>query len=136
MRKEDYERKNGINKPTRKQATVGKDSAVFRGYININLSPEQKEGYVLWASSASFWDALEHQVGDGINISLKREKGGEGFLATATQRRDDSPNAGLCVTARGRDAATAWGRVLFTLTILSKGDRWEDIQPMADPDRW
>lgn len=136
MRKDDYERKNGVNKPTRKQGEVGKDNAEFRGYINVNLSDEEKARYSAWGQSASVWEALEFQVADGVNLSLKREKGGESFLASATQRRADSPNAGLCVTARGRDAATAWGRVLFILTILSKAERWEDTQPMADPDRW
>lgn len=134
--KGDYARKNGVDKPTRKQGAVGKDNAEFRGYINVNLSDEQKEYYLAWSESASFWESLDAFVTDGVNIALRREKGGESFLASATQRREDSPNAGLCVTARGRDPATAFGRVLFILTYLGRSERWEDVQPLADPDRW
>jgi hypothetical protein len=75
-------------------------------------------------------------VGDGVNLSLKLDPKGGGFLASATQRRADSPNAGLVVTARGRDAATAWGRCLFCLALLGHKERWEDTQPLANPDRW
>lgn len=136
MRKDDYARKNGVDKPVRKQGSVGKDNAEFRGYINLNLSADQKAQYPAWFAGSSPWEALEAFVGDGVNIALKREKGGEGFLASATHRREDSPNAGLCVTARGRDAATAFGRVLYCLTLLGHSERWEDLQPMADPERW
>src|SRR3954462_12338537 len=137
MAKGSYGSQNGVDKPTRKQDKVGSlDGADFRGYINLNLSDEQKEAYVLWAASGSFWEALEYNTGAGVNLSLKRDAKGGGFLASATQRDSNSPNAGLCVTARGKDATTAWGRVLYCLTILNRKARWEDTQPLANPDRW
>lgn len=134
--KGDYARKNGVDKPPRKQGGMDKDNAEFRGYINVQLSDEQKAAYPQWSESASFWDVLDAQVSDGVNIALRREKGGEAFLASATQRRVDSVNAGLCVTARGRDAASAFGRVLFILAFLGHRESWEATQPIADPDRW
>lgn len=137
MKKGTYGSQNGVDKPPRKQgAMAGKYDAAFRGYINLNLTDEQKATYDAWASGASLWEALEFHVADGVNISLKIDPKGGGFLASATQRREDSPNGGLVVTARGRDAATAWGRVLFCLTVLSHAERWEDVQPLANPDRW
>lgn len=132
-----YEDRNGKDKPARKQSEVGNAyDAAFRGYINLNLSDEQKEAYVKWAESASFWEALEFHTADGVNLSLKVEPKSGGFLASATQRRAGSPNAGLVVTARGKDASTAFGRVLYCLTVLSRKEKWEDTQPLADPDRW
>ena len=124
-------------RPAKKSGQVGtKYDAEFRGYINLNLSDEQKSLYEAWSTSAHYWATLEAQVEDGVNLSLKLDPKGGGFLASATQRRADSPNAGLVVTARGRDASTAWGRVIFCLAILSEQEKWEYTQPVADPDRW
>lgn len=128
---------DGTNKPARQSSKVGAlDNAEFRGYINLDLTDEQKRLYSAWAASEAFWAALEGFVEAGVNISLKRERKTGGFMASATQRDPDSPNAGLCVTARGKDAATAWGRVLYCLTLLSHKEKWEDTQRMSDPDRW
>ena len=128
---------DGSNKPTRKPGAVGGGmDAAFRGYINLQLSADQKAAYDEWSGSASLWEALEGFCADGVNLSLKLDPRNEGYLASATQRRAASPNAGLVVTARARDAGTALGRLLFTLTVLSHAERWEDMQPIADPDRW
>lgn len=132
----DYANKNGKDKPARKQVPVDKDNADFRGYINLNLSDEQKQHFDVWRESAAPFDTLDAFVADGVNLALRREKGGESFLASATQRRVDSVNAGLCVTARGRDPWTALSRLLFVLTTLGIRDSWESKQPIANPDRW
>ena len=133
-------RKGDTDGPQRSPSKQGKvdalDNAEFRGYVNLNLSEDEKERYPAWAASGAYWEALEGFTEAGVNLSLKRERKTGGFLASGTQRAADSPNAGLCVTARGRDASTALGRLLFCLTILSKKERWEDTQPLANPDRW
>lgn len=135
--KRSYEEKNGKQKPDHKPGKVGEQyDAPFRGYINLQLSPEQKETYDAWASSESFWQWLQSSVEEGVNLSLKLDPKGTGYLASATQRRVSSPNAGLVVTARAGDAAKALGRCLFCLAILSHSERWEDLVPLADPDRW
>lgn len=113
-----------------------KDDAAFRGYINLSLSDEEKAAWSVWSVTADVWDCLVAQVASGINVSVKREKGGENFVASATQRDATSPNAGLVVTARGRDAGIAFTRVLYCLVVLSRQESWEATQPMADPDRW
>ncbi len=128
---------DGENKSAGKRKSVGAlDNADFRGYINLDLSDDQKERYLAWAQSEAYWQALEGFTDQGVNLSLKRERKTGGFLASATQRDPDSPNAGLCVTARGKEAAVALGRVLYILTILSRKERWEETQPLANPDRW
>lgn len=113
-----------------------KDNAEFRGYINLSLSDAEKAAWLAWSVTPDVWDCLIAQVAQGINISVKREKGGESFVGSATQRDATSLNAGLVVTARGRDAGVALTRVLYCLVVLSRAERWEDTQPVADPDRW
>jgi hypothetical protein len=132
-----YADKNGKERPAKNSGKVGKGyDAPFRGYINLNLSDEQKDAWLKWSESQSFWDALAHHVADGVNLAVKVDPKGTGFLSSATQRREDSPNAGLVVTARGRDAAVALSRCVYCLVVLGHKDRWEETQPLADPDRW
>lgn len=132
-----YEDKNGKDRKPRKQiAAEGGYDAPFRGYVNVNLSDEQKAGYEVWATSASPWEVFGAVVADGVHLAVKKDPKGAGFLASATQRREDSPNAGLVATARAKEPTLAWGRLLFILAFLGHSERWEDIQPIADPDRW
>lgn len=132
-----YGDRKGKNKPASERRGVGESyEAPFVGYINVTLSDDQKGAYEQWASSASFWDMFEASVADGVQISTKLDPKGTGFLASATQRRVSSPNAGCVVTARARNAQTALGRLLFTLAYLSHAEVWTDLQPLADPDRW
>lgn len=137
MTKLNYGDQNGRDKPARKPSKVGEGwNAAFRGYINLNLTAEQKAPFEKWSESASFWEALEYHTFDGVNLSVKHVPSEQCYLASATQRREASPNAGLVVTARADGAAKALGRVLFCLVILSHAERWEDVQPLAAPDRW
>lgn len=132
-----YADKNGKAKTPRKSGAVGeKYDAPFRAYINVNLSEEQKTAWEQWARSGSVWEMLAASVADGVNIALKLDPKGMGYLASATQRRTSSPNAGLVVTARGRAAEDAFTRLLYVLAVLGHKERWEDTQPVADPDRW
>jgi len=133
----DYDLKNGKNRKSQVAATKrGGYDAAFRGYINLNLSDEQKASYATWSESASPWDVFAAAVEDGVNIAVKRDPKGDGYLASATQRREDSPNAGLVCTARAKEPSLAWGRLLFILALLGHNPSWEETQPMADPDRW
>lgn len=132
-----YGDQNGKSRAARKSASVGDGyDADFRGYINLSLSDADKAHFDDWWAGSEPWETLEAVTADGVNLAIKKDPRSEGFLASATQRRRGSPNAGLCVTARGRTAAIAWGRLLFSLWVLSAKESWEATQPMADPDRW
>jgi len=132
-----YADKNGKERPAKSSNKVGKGyDAPFRGYINLNLSDEQKTAWLTWSEGSSFWVQLDAFVASGVNIAIKVDPRGQGFLASATQRSEASPNAGLVVTARGRDASVALSRVVYCLVLLGHKERWEDTQPLADPDRW
>nr|CRY97681.1 hypothetical protein [uncultured prokaryote] len=132
-----YEDKNGKERPTTRKSAVGTGyDAPFRGYINLVLTDEQKVKWVAWSATESFWEALAYHVSTGVNLAVKVDPKGTGFLASATQRSQASPNAGLVVTARGSDASVALSRVVYCLVLLGHKERWEDTQPLADPDRW
>jgi len=137
MSKPTYGDQNGKDKPARKPSAVGTGyDAPFRGYINLNLSAEQKAAFGAWADGASPFEVLERSLASGIGIAVKRDPKGAGFLASATQRAENSPNAGLVVTARAAGGWVALARCLFCLAVLDHSERWEDVQPLADPDRW
>lgn len=128
---------NGKSKKGKKEGKLGEGfNAEFRGYINMSLTDDQKSTFDQWSETMSFWDVYEGAVSDGVNIAVKIDPKSEGFVASATQRRENSPNAGLCVTARAREPVKALLRLLFTLAILNHAEKWEDLQPLADPDRW
>ena len=132
-----YADKNGKERPVKNTGKVGKGyDAPFRGYINLMLTDEQKAHWLKWSETNAFWLQLDAFVSDGVNIAVKVDPKGTGFLASATQRSEASANAGLVVTARGKDASIALSRVVFVLSVLGRKERWEDTQPIADPDRW
>lgn len=136
-RSDTYADKNGKDKPTRKQGKVGEDGeAVFRGYVNLNLTDGQKVEWLHWSETNAVWGVLDSSVRSGVVVSLKTDARSGGYVASATQRRASSPNAGLVVTARGKEPGIALSRLCFCLEVLGATPRWEDTQPMADPDRW
>ena len=110
--------------------------AAWRGYVNVDLSAAQKEQFDDWASTGVPWEVLEEVCGDGVVVTVKRDKGGTGFIASATQRDQENVNAGLCVTARARTAGKAFMRLLYTLDVVGASGDWTHGQPVADPDRW
>jgi hypothetical protein len=82
------------------------------------------------------WDVFIRAVEDGVTVTVRWDAKSQGFMASGTQRSELSPNAGLCVTARAGDSVLSWERLMYLLMVLGRGERWEDTQPMADPDRW
>ena len=82
----------------------GGGEAEWRGYVNVELSASQKAQFDDWAATGTPWDVLEEVGGAGVVVTVKVEKGGQGFIASATQRDAASLNAGLCVTARAKSA--------------------------------
>jgi hypothetical protein len=136
-------RKDGTDTDGAKKAPSRKSSplatgydAEFRGYINLELSEDEKAAFGAWFDAGDFWAVFNAQVAAGINYSVKWQSRQETFLASATQRAESSPNAGLVVTARGRDPMTAFGRAVYCVAILDRTERWEDTQPLANPDKW
>lgn len=132
-----YGSQNNPERPPKKSKQVGKDfNAEFRGYINLNLSDGDKEQWSKFHDTPHVGAWFDSAVADGVNTSTKFEAKTNTFMSSGTQRRADSPNAGLVVTARGASATISFSRLMFILMLLSEHERWEDTQPVANPDRW
>lgn len=133
----DHVDKKPRKKPSQQPSGVEKSyQAEFKGYINLELTDAQKAAWVEWGDTQAPFEWFAGQVEDGVNLAIRIDPKSGGFLASATQRRESSPNAGLCVTARAREPWAALSRLLYCLAILSHGETWEAVQPMANPDRW
>jgi len=110
-------------------------NADFKGYINVNLSEEQRDQLPAWLEGTDISQLCKAWCATGIVLSMKLDPKTGNFMASATQRNEQSQNAGLAVTARANYPTKALHRLLYILGILGQG-RWEDVQSMADPDHW
>lgn len=108
--------------------------ADFRGYVNLDLSDEQKAAFPAWFDSQDFGPTLSYYASAGVVLSVKVDTKSGGFMASATQKAVGNVNSGLATTARASDALTALERLVYILAIL--GDDWERTQPRAQGDRW
>lgn len=106
----------------------------FRGFINLDLSDQQKAEFPAWFDSQDFGEALSYHAYSGVVLSVKVDTKSGGFMASATQKNVDSVNSGLAVTARASNALTAMERLVYVLALL--GEDWEATQPRAQGDRW
>jgi hypothetical protein len=106
----------------------------FRGFINLDLSDEQKAAFPAWFDSQDFGETLSYHAFSGVVLSVKKDAKGGGFMASATQKDVGNVNSGLAVTARAANALTAMERLVYILALL--GDDWEETQPRAQGDRW
>lgn len=110
--------------------------AEWRGYINVQLTAEEKGEFDDWMRTDDPWDVLSDVAAAGCVITVKRDAAGSGFMGSITQRDPASVNAGLAVTARGKAAGTALFRVVFLVARLGVLADWAAQQPPADDDRW
>jgi len=132
-----YGDQNGKDrKDARQLPLMGGYDAKFVGYVNYTPSADEKAVFDEWCDSASFWETLHASVEDGVNLSLKVDAKNSCYVASGTQRREASPNAGQVVTARASEPHKALARLLFILAILGRKESWSATAPVNDPDRW
>lgn len=122
------------NEPKRSNSSNG--VGLWRGYINVSLSAQQKADYDAWAHTEDVWLALAEATETGCQLGLKYLPGEACFMASLTQRAAGHVNEGYCVTARSASADKALVRVLFLYRVLGSDGPWDAVQPPADPDRW
>lgn len=118
----------------RRAATTS--NSVWRGFVEYDLTREQKDALDVWLDKGSLWPALQEVVASGVVVSIKPDTRGKGFLAAFTQRTAGHVNEGLCVTARASHAGEALWRGVYKLVCLGLVTDWESAAGVADPDRW
>lgn len=111
--------------------------AEWRGYINVNLSPDEKAQFDEWMRGDDPWEVLQEVVQSGCVVTVKLNAGNSsGCLASITQRSVGSLNAGLCVTARASSAGKALFRAVFLVASLGVESDWAAVHPTVEDDRW
>lgn len=110
--------------------------AEWRGYINVQLSAEEKAEFDDWMHLEEPWDRLTEAVENGCVVSLKKDGSSSAFLCSITQRTEGHVNAGLSITARSKEAGKALFRAVFLVARLGVQENWEQAAPLADDDRW
>lgn len=131
------DRRQSAREAAREQsAKKAQSEAGWRGYVNVALTVEQKADFLEWSRTPEGWEVLRAAIDDGCVVGVKGNPSGGGFLASVTQRSPASVNAGLCVTARAAAPDVALFRVLYIVLFLGVTTSWEDVAPVADPDRW
>lgn len=123
-------------KSARKSGKLASEyNASFNGFVNITLTEEQKTAFGDWSPSAPWVEILSDLSDDGVVFSLKKDFKGDTYMASLTQRREDSENAGLCVTARSSDAGVAMLRILYIASQILP-TAWREAEEERKEDRW
>lgn len=131
------DRRQEAKEAKREAGSAGKSGvAEWRGYINVDLSPDEKAQFDEWMRGDDPWDILTEIAAAGCVVTVKTNAGSTGFMASITQRSPASVNAGLCVTARASSAGKALFRAVFLVASLGVAEDWTKGHEVADPDRW
>lgn len=126
---------NGLRESEQPAPRMDHYNAAFRGYINLNLSDEQKDLMPAWLEASDMEEEIRTWCLEGCVLSMKLDPKTGNYVASGTQRDEHNPNAGLAVTARAGHPVKALYRLLYVLSILGHAS-WQEVHPMADPDRW
>lgn len=122
-------------KPKEKQLTLDGMNAAFVGFVNVDLTDDDKKTFSKWVEQVSFGEALQLHIDDGCVISIKVDQRSGGYSAAATQRRESSVNAGLCINMRAGEPVRALQRLIFVLSAVVGGD-WKLYAASGEDDDW
>jgi len=107
----------------------------FRGFVNVDLSKEDKEGLADWLGSSDMWVKIDEVVRSGCRISVKPDPSGNACIASVNQTDPESANCGYVVTARAANGAEALCRIVYIVDEVL-GAVWTERGRVSDPDRW
>lgn len=109
-------------------APKNKREYVFNGFVNVNLTAEQKEAYRAWdIVDDDVWDGIAQYAVADHKFSLSYNKQNESYNATATATADHPYNAGWAVSAYGSDPYNALRVLLYKLSAVLP-DNWAEYQ--------
>lgn len=110
-------------------------TATFDGYVNYEWTDADKEAFIIWTGENNFWDIRATQTNLGRKFSISFDPKQSCYIATCFERDAKSPNAGLCVSARGRELEMAEWRILFLVNSLM-GANWKNGRERKGDDVW
>jgi len=106
------------------------ENSTWKGFINVNLTAEQKEAYATWdIADADVWDGLATYGEQGYKFSLTYNKSNSSWVAAYTGQDGSGKNEGYAVTGFAKDPYNAARVLLFKVSSLLP-DVWKDYKPL------
>lgn len=104
------------------------ENSDWKGFVNVNLSPEQKESYAAWdIQDSDVWDGLASYGEKGYKFTLTHNKQNDNWVATYVGTADAGKNAGWAVTGFAKDPYNAARVLLFKVSSVLP-DVWKDYK--------
>lgn len=98
---------------------VNRKEFVWMGFVNVNLTAEQKEEYRAWdVEDADVWDGIAGYCAAGYKIALSFNKQNDKFSCTGTAQPETGKNSGYAVSSFANtpyEAARVW---LFKVSVV------------------
>lgn len=102
---------------------VNRSEFEWKGFINVNLTTEQKETYKTWdIHDDDVWDGVAQYCAAGYKINLSFNKQNDKFNCTGTGQPETGSNSGYAVSAFANtpyEAARVW---LFKVSTILPDD--------------
>lgn len=113
-------------KGNRRKGTHNKWGSDFQGFVDIPLSPEDKQALqdnqpVNDSTVVAF---LQDVCTEGYKFSLVEDPAHGCFIATVTGKTAECVNHGLALSARGPDAACAIDALRYKVCVLARWGSW------------
>jgi len=110
----------------RRKAAPKKAAPSWKGFINCELSPEDKITLKTTDILQTYpvETTVEELVSLGYKLSQSKDWKNDSYLASLTDNAPDSPTNGYCLTARGGTPAKAMAALFYKHFVLLE-DGWE-----------
>lgn len=110
--------------------------APFVGYLNVDLTDKEKEGFIDFVEGDNFGEWLEYFCVLGWRVSVKYRQSEATHLASAMCTAVDHKLAGYVITARSAASLKAFHRVVYILWLLHQTNRQIPLPGASEEDAW
>lgn len=123
--KGNYDEKNGKSR-SRAAAVPSKQFGEFR-FVNIEFTTGEREDFKLQFQAGEFDGyTIDHWLQQGYKVSFSVGNAGTTRICAISCKEAGHPNAGLIITGRGTDTATALGAVSYKIGVLCTDGLWQE----------
>lgn len=111
---------------TQRKGTEKQFGSDWKGFVDIDLSAEDREEISVLAQSEKFhpFDFVSDLLEAGYKFSLAGDIEHNSVVATATGRGDANENQGYALSGRGPDAAGAMASLYWKMAVLCNWGSW------------
>lgn len=96
-------------------------------FANIEFTTQEREDFKLQLHAGDFESfSVSHWLEQGYKVSFSLGNGGDTCICSISCKASDHPNAGLIISGRGRDPATALGAVSYKISVLCADGLWRE----------